>query len=134
MSRYLLDTDVLIDYANGKEPAVSRIKGLIAQGDDLGLSAVAVAEFFAGLRPHQRELLAPDLVHLHLLGPLVRRRPACRGVAIRLRAPGHHPLHRRHPQRRGGRRARRYLAHWQRPGLPHGGRQPAPPDPGGGSR
>ena len=55
MSRYLLDTDVLIDYANGKEPVVSRIKGLIAQGDDLGLCAIAVAEFFAGLRPHQRD-------------------------------------------------------------------------------
>ena len=55
MSRYLLDTDVLIDYAYGKEPAVSRIKGLIAQGDDLGLCAIAVAEFFAGLRPHQRD-------------------------------------------------------------------------------
>ena len=54
MSRYLLDTDVLIDDASGKEPAVGRIKGLIAQGDDLGLCAIDVAKGFAGLRPHQR--------------------------------------------------------------------------------
>ncbi len=55
MSRYLLDTDVLIDYSNGREPAVTRIKRLIAQGDDLGICAIGVAEFFAGLKPHQRE-------------------------------------------------------------------------------
>lgn len=55
MSRYLLDTDVLIDYANGREPAVTRIKWLIAQGADLGVCAVVVAEFFAGLKPLQRE-------------------------------------------------------------------------------
>ena len=52
MSRYLLDTDVLIDDAGGKEPAVGRIKGLTAQGDDLGLCAIAVAKGFTGLRPH----------------------------------------------------------------------------------
>ena len=51
MTRYLLDTDALISYSKGRQPAVSRITQLIDQGDELGVCAVNVAEFFAGLAP-----------------------------------------------------------------------------------
>ena len=54
MSRYLLDTDTLINYSKGREPATSRIQQLIDQGDDLGVCAINVAEFFAGIAPADR--------------------------------------------------------------------------------
>ncbi|MGH2355569.1 MAG: type II toxin-antitoxin system VapC family toxin [Chloroflexota bacterium] len=54
MSRHLLDTDVLIDYSKGREPAVARIREMLDQGDDLGVCAVNVAEFFAGVPPDDR--------------------------------------------------------------------------------
>jgi predicted nucleic acid-binding protein len=51
MSRYLLDTTALIDFSKGREPARSRILGWIAGGDDVGVCAVNVAEFYSGLAP-----------------------------------------------------------------------------------
>jgi tRNA(fMet)-specific endonuclease VapC len=54
VSRYLLETDALIDFSKGREPATSRILQLIEQGDELGVCAVNVAEFFAGLPPSDR--------------------------------------------------------------------------------
>jgi predicted nucleic acid-binding protein len=49
VSRYLLDTDVLISFAKNKEPALSFVKRAIATGDELGVSPVVVTEFYAGL-------------------------------------------------------------------------------------
>jgi predicted nucleic acid-binding protein len=54
VTRYLLDTDVLIDYAKGRNPVVARIRVWLAQGDELGVCAVNVAEFVAGLPPADR--------------------------------------------------------------------------------
>ena len=54
MARYLLDTDVLIDYSKRREPAVSRIHQMIDDGDELGVCAVNLAEFFAGIAPPDR--------------------------------------------------------------------------------
>lgn len=53
--RYLLDTPVLIDFSKRREPAVSRLRTLNASGDELGVCAINVAEFFAGVPAHQRE-------------------------------------------------------------------------------
>ena len=52
MSRYLLDTDAVIDFSKGKEPAVSQTRRWVEQGDDLGVTAIVVAAFSAG---HERE-------------------------------------------------------------------------------
>ncbi len=49
MSSYLLDTTVLIDYSKGREPARARIDAWIQGGDDLGVCAINVAEFYAGV-------------------------------------------------------------------------------------
>lgn len=49
MSRYLLDTTALIDFSKGREPALSRIVQMIEQGDELGVCAVNIAEFYAGI-------------------------------------------------------------------------------------
>ncbi len=54
MSRYLLDTTALIDFSKGREPARSRILAMIQSGDDVGVCAVNVAEFCAGLPPSRR--------------------------------------------------------------------------------
>jgi predicted nucleic acid-binding protein len=54
VGRYLLDTSVLIDFSKGWEPARSRIAELIAGGDEIGVSAINVAEFFAGLPTDKR--------------------------------------------------------------------------------
>ena len=45
--RYLIDTDVLIDYLRGSEPAGKFLEGL--EGDLL-TSAISVAELFSGAR------------------------------------------------------------------------------------
>lgn len=54
MTRYLLDTAALIDFSKAREPASSRILRMIESGDELGVCAVVVAEFYAGLVPQQR--------------------------------------------------------------------------------
>ncbi|MBI4318184.1 MAG: PIN domain-containing protein [Chloroflexi bacterium] len=54
MTRYLLDTTALIDFSKGHEPASSRIMRMIEGGDEVGVCAVVVAEFYAGLSPEQR--------------------------------------------------------------------------------
>lgn len=53
--RYLLDTSVLIDFSKRREPAVSLLRLLNGRGDELGVCAINVAEFFAGVPADQRE-------------------------------------------------------------------------------
>lgn len=55
MTRYLLDTSALIDFSKGREPATSLVLQLITEGDDVGVCAVNVAEFSAGLPPEARQ-------------------------------------------------------------------------------
>jgi predicted nucleic acid-binding protein len=54
MTRYLLDTDTLIDFSKGREPTRSRILQMIEAGDVLGVCAINVSEFYAGLPEEQR--------------------------------------------------------------------------------
>jgi len=54
--RYLIDTDVLIEYLRGSEPAAKLLEGL--EGD-LQISAISVAELFTGARGPE-ELAALD--------------------------------------------------------------------------
>jgi predicted nucleic acid-binding protein len=54
MSRYLLDADVLIEFSKRRESARSFIRAAIDAGDQLGVCAVNVAEFYAGLPSHVR--------------------------------------------------------------------------------
>src|SRR3712207_2211184 len=65
MARHFLDTTALIDFAKRREPAYSRIVALIAAEEDLGVCAVNVAEFYAGLRPEQRDQWGPLFSVLH---------------------------------------------------------------------
>jgi predicted nucleic acid-binding protein len=49
VTRYLLDTTTLIDFSKGREPVRSRVLALIDAGEDVGVCAVNVAEFYSGL-------------------------------------------------------------------------------------
>lgn len=51
MARFLLDTNVIIDSANGVEPAFSLVNTMMQSIDDVGTCAITVAEFFSGLSP-----------------------------------------------------------------------------------
>lgn len=54
MTRYLLDTAALIDFAKGREPASSKVLRMVEGGDEVGVCAVVVAEFYAGLSVKER--------------------------------------------------------------------------------
>jgi predicted nucleic acid-binding protein len=54
MPRFLLDTTVLIDASQEREPALTWLRNALRQVDEIGVCAVTVAEFFAGLQPHER--------------------------------------------------------------------------------
>lgn len=54
MTRYLLDTTVLIDLSKGRQPVVSLIDQFMANGADIGVCPVNVAEFYSGLPPERR--------------------------------------------------------------------------------
>jgi tRNA(fMet)-specific endonuclease VapC len=56
VSRYLLDTTVLIDFSKGREPAFSLIHRFIQNNDELGVSPVNVAEFYSGLAASQHHV------------------------------------------------------------------------------
>lgn len=55
MSRYLLDSTEIIDHLRGDIKTTSLLSQLNAQGDDLGTSAINVAEVFAGMRPEEEK-------------------------------------------------------------------------------
>ena len=54
MTRYLVDTTALIDFSKGRDPARTRLLEMIEAGDDLGVSAVNVAEFYTGIPADKR--------------------------------------------------------------------------------
>ena len=54
VARYLLDTTALIDLSKGITAVQARIKELVASGAELGVCAVNVAEFVAGVPPAER--------------------------------------------------------------------------------
>jgi predicted nucleic acid-binding protein len=51
MTRYLLDTTALIDFSKDREPTRSRVLSMITAGDELGVCAINVAEFYTGVSP-----------------------------------------------------------------------------------
>src|SRR5947209_15601514 len=53
MTRYLLDTDALIDFSKGVEPAASLILSWIDGTDTVAVCPITIAEFFAGLSSKQ---------------------------------------------------------------------------------
>lgn len=54
MTAHLLDSEAVIDYLNGRSPAVELIQTLSRQGDDPCTCDVVIAEVYAGLRTADR--------------------------------------------------------------------------------
>jgi tRNA(fMet)-specific endonuclease VapC len=52
--RFRLDTTVLIEASRHREPALSWLREALRTPDEVGVCAVIVAEFCAGLRPDER--------------------------------------------------------------------------------
>ncbi|MBV9452512.1 MAG: type II toxin-antitoxin system VapC family toxin [Rubrobacter sp.] len=48
-----MDTTALIDFSKRREPAFSLVHRFLQNGEDVGVSPVNVAEFYAGLAPSQ---------------------------------------------------------------------------------
>lgn len=57
MGRYLIDTDVIIDYAWEREPARSLFLVMLAGREDVGLCAVQLAEIYSGQERGERQAL-----------------------------------------------------------------------------
>src|SRR2546425_12852586 len=67
VAKYLLDSDVVIDWLRRVEHVVGWVKSRDAAGDFLAWTPVSVAEIHAGLRPRE-EFVMPDLLRvLHCL-------------------------------------------------------------------
>ena len=54
MTRYLLDTNVLISFSKQRDPAYSWVLARTRSIDELGVCDIIVTEFFAGLPPKDR--------------------------------------------------------------------------------
>ena len=53
MTKYLLDTTVLIDHLRGRKPAVDYITGIAQQGHQLCVCCINIAELYSGLSVEQ---------------------------------------------------------------------------------
>ena len=49
MARYLLDTNVIVDFSKGRDPVATLINQFVQQGDDIGICGIILAEFFSGV-------------------------------------------------------------------------------------
>jgi len=59
LTKYLLDTTVLIEHLRGKKPTVDFITGLMRQGHRLCVCCINVAELYSGLSNEQGTLAKP---------------------------------------------------------------------------
>lgn len=84
MRPYILDTTVLIAYELGREPVTLRVKELLAQGHQLCVCAITLAEFYTGAprgsNPDMDAFLA-RLVFLDLTPEIAATAGAYRHVA-----------------------------------------------------
>jgi predicted nucleic acid-binding protein len=56
VSRYMLDTSVLIDLSKSAGTTRSTIRSWIDGGDEIGVCGIQIAEFYRGLAPDERPI------------------------------------------------------------------------------
>jgi len=61
LPKYLLDTDVVIDWLRRDTRVVAWLKAVDAAGDYLGCTPVSIAEIYAGLRPREEFVIGDVL-------------------------------------------------------------------------
>jgi predicted nucleic acid-binding protein len=54
MVRYLLDTNVLVDYSKGVGAIVAQVQAWGRGNDEIGICGVQVAEYYSGIAPGNR--------------------------------------------------------------------------------
>ncbi|HEY7037146.1 MAG TPA: type II toxin-antitoxin system VapC family toxin [Thermomicrobiales bacterium] len=54
MTRYMLDTSVLIDLSKSVGTTRAQVRGWIDGGDEVGVCGIQIAEFYRGLAPSER--------------------------------------------------------------------------------
>lgn len=59
MTRYCLDTSVLIDFSKAREPTLSWVLFQVRGTDELGICCVSVAEFYSGISEPDRSIWDP---------------------------------------------------------------------------
>ena len=84
--RLLLDTDVLIEYLRGREEAVEYLESL---SSDLYLSAISVAELFAGARGDEEERSLTQFLLAFTVLPVTERVARLGGLYRRDFRPSH---------------------------------------------
>lgn len=81
MTKYLLDTDILINFLFGRPKAAELIKRLGKEGNTLGVCAVNIAELFSGFSATQRvemESLVDNLFYFQVTPRAAKRAGAYR--------------------------------------------------------
>ncbi len=58
MTKYMLDTTVLIDHLRGRRQVIELVTGLARAGNELGVCSIGVAELYSGLRDKHRAVAA----------------------------------------------------------------------------
>ncbi len=54
MARYLLDTNVLVDYSKGVSAVVAQLQAWATGNNDVGICGMQVAEYYSGIAPADR--------------------------------------------------------------------------------
>jgi len=62
VSKYLLDTTVLIDHLRGSQPVVEFVTGLAQAGNQLGVCPICITELYSGLNDKHRTM-AEELIY-----------------------------------------------------------------------
>jgi tRNA(fMet)-specific endonuclease VapC len=65
MARYLLDSNVLIDYSKGVGAVVAQLQAWATGGDDIGICNVQIAEYYSGIAPADRRAARTFLEAFH---------------------------------------------------------------------
>ena len=67
MDRYLLDTDVIIEWLKKNEVVVEKIKGFIKRGAVIAWTPVSVAEIYTGIRDGEEGIVSELFLVLEVL-------------------------------------------------------------------
>jgi tRNA(fMet)-specific endonuclease VapC len=71
MSKYLLDTDTLIDFSKGREPVKTRLLTILTEGHEIAVCPITEAEFYAG-HPPEKENETAEFFEALTFWPITR--------------------------------------------------------------
>ncbi len=84
--RLLLDTDILVEYLRGRPKAIEYLEGLAS---DLSISAISVAELFAGVKGDEEERFLMQFLLAFSMLPVTEKVARLGGLYRREYPPSH---------------------------------------------